>query len=69
MILLTGGAYVVTPGGWGQHAWLLWGVHAWFFPGGPAWFFLGGGVRRIRRDTVNERAVRILLQCILFFQL
>ena len=23
------------------------------------------GVRRIRRDTVNERAVRILLECIL----
>ena len=28
-------------------------------------FFRGGGVRRIRRDTVNERAVRILLECIL----
>ena len=25
----------------------------------------GGGVHRIRRDTVNERAVRILLECIL----
>ena len=25
----------------------------------------GGGVRRIWRDTVNERAVRILLECIL----
>ena len=25
----------------------------------------GEGVRRIRRDTVNERAVRILLECIL----
>ena len=24
-----------------------------------------GGIRRIRRDTVNERAVRILLECIL----
>ena len=24
-----------------------------------------GGVRRIRRDMVNERAVRILLECIL----
>ena len=24
-----------------------------------------GGVHRIRRDTVNERAVRILLECIL----
>ena len=49
------------------------GGHAWFFPGGHVWFFLGGMrgfsgggcVRRIRRDTVNERAVRILLECIL----
>ena len=24
-----------------------------------------GGVRGIRRDTINERAVRILLECIL----
>ena len=31
--------------------------------GGHAW--LQGGVRGIRRDTVNERAVRILLECIL----
>ena len=31
--------------------------------GWRAWFFPGGGVRRIRRDTVNERAVRILLEC------
>ena len=37
------------------HAWLLGGMHG-------LW---GGGVRRIRRDTVNERAVRILLECIL----
>ena len=27
--------------------------------------FFRGGMRRIRRDTVNERAVRILLECIL----
>ena len=48
------GACMVFPGG-----------HAWFFPGGwHAWFFWGG-VPRIRRDTVNERAVRILLECIL----
>ena len=48
----------------------------WFFPGGAcmvfpqgghAWFFLGG-LRRIRRDMVNERAVRILLECILVLQ-
>ena len=55
--LLPGGAYVVAWAG---------GGHAWFLPGGGhAWFFPGGGVRRIRRDTVNERAVRILLECIL----
>ena len=35
-------------------------------PGGwGACMVAGGGVRRIRRDTVNERAVRILLECIL----
>ena len=38
----------------GGHAW-LWGV-----------CMVVRGVRRIRRDTVNERAVRILLECILF---
>ena len=49
---------------WGMCAWLwgdvlvVGGVHGW----GHAW--LWGGVRRIRRDTVNERAVRILLECI-----
>ena len=37
------------------------------FSGGQACFFLGG-VHRIRRDTVNERAVRILLECILVQQ-
>ena len=37
----------------GMHAWLR-GVHV-----------CGGGVCRIRRDMVNERAVRILLECIL----
>ena len=52
--MVVGGACVVA-GGWGR-AWLLGG-------GGHAW--LAGGVHRIRRDTVNERAVRILLECIL----
>ena len=36
--------------------------------GGHAWLggcVVAGGTRRIRRDTVNERAVRILLECIL----
>ena len=56
------------------------GGHAWFFPGGMHGFFQGVcvvfsrgvcvvfsrvGMCRIRRDTVNERAVRILLECIL----
>ena len=49
----------------GGHAWLLGG--AWL--PGHAWLLgvhgYGGGMHRIRRDTVNERAVRILLECIL----
>ena len=46
------------------------GVHGFWwgacvvFLGGHAWFF-PGGMHRIRRDAVNERAVRILLECIL----
>ena len=65
----------------GGHAWLLGvckhgcqracmvaGGHAWL-PRGHAWLpgvcMVAGSVRRIRRDTVNERAVRILLECIL----
>ena len=44
-----------------------------FFPGvrgfspGGVWVCMvfSGGVHRIRRDTVNEWAVRILLECIL----
>ena len=67
---------MVAPGG---HAWLLrggmrscsGGMHGCsqrgacvVFSGGCAWFF-PGGVRRIRRGTVNERAVCILLECIL----
>ena len=67
------GACVVALGGhaWfysGGHAWLL-GGHAWFysggmhgFIGGHAWFFQ---FFRIQWDMVNERAVRILLECIL----
>ena len=38
------------------------GGHAWFYSGGHAWFFQ---FFRIQWDTVNERAVRILLECIL----
>ena len=65
-----GHAWLLQGGGGGGHVWLLlggvWfflGVHG-FFQGGTHGFFLGG-MRRIRRDTVNERAVRILLECIL----
>ena len=70
--------------GCGGHAWLreharLWGAcmvaggHAWFqggmcgCGGGHAWLL--GGMSRIGRDTVIERAVRILLECILVTQL
>ena len=45
----------------GCHAWLLGGMRV--CGGGHVW--LQGGMHRIRRDTVNERAVRILLECIL----
>ena len=57
----------------GGHAWLLWGgkcgcswgaMHG-FFQGEGMHGFSGGGMHRIRRDTVNEQAVRILLECIL----
>ena len=74
--MVTGWASMVA----GGHAWLrggmrgcqggmlgCWGAcmvggHAWLL-GGCAW--LQGGMHRIQRDTVNERAVRILLECIL----
>ena len=46
VILFTGGACVVAPGG---HAWLLWGGvrgcsggHAWLLQGGRAWLLPGG---------------------------
>ena len=70
-----GGACVV----FGGHAWFFGGAcmvffqgvcmvfpggMCGFFGGGHVWFF-PGGAHRIRRDTVNERAVRILLECIL----
>ena len=61
----------------GGHVWLQGGGHAWLqgacvVTGGCAWLQggmhgCGGGVCMVRggRDTVNERAVRILLECIL----
>ena len=45
----------------GGHAWLPGGMHG--CEGGV--HGCQGGVRMIRRDTVNEQAVRILLECIL----
>ena len=51
------------------HVWLLGGMHGCqgvcVVVGGHVWWLGGGGVHGIRRDTVNERAVRILLECIL----
>ena len=67
--LLPVGACVVAPGGtWllpGGCAWLLWGACV-VAPGGHAWL-LGGHAWDTTRygDTVNEGAVRILLECIL----
>ena len=61
----------------GGHAWFYLGGmhgfirgHAWFYSGGHVWFYLGGHAWffqffRIQSDTVNEWAVRILLECIL----
>ena len=39
------------------------GGHAWLLPGGHAWDMTTHG------DTVNERAVRILLECILVIEM
>ena len=68
--MVAGGACVVARG----YAWLPWGMHGcwgvcvvarghlWLL-GVSAW--LQGGVHRAWWDTVNEPAVRILLECIL----
>ena len=61
------------------HAWFYLGGCVWFYSGG-VWFYLGGvhgfiwdghawffQFFRIQWDTVNEWAVRILLECILVF--
>ena len=59
------GTHVAVGGGCGG------GGHVWQVTGGQAW--QGGGMcgrgraRQILRDTVNERVVRILLECILVF--
>ena len=72
------GACVVAPGGGvhgcsGGHAWLLWGVcmvargACMVAPGGACVVARGGHAWDKTRygDTINERAVRILLECIL----
>ena len=55
-VVAPGVACVVAPGG-----------HAWLLPGGMRGCSWGGHVWDTTRygDTVNERAVRILLECIL----
>ena len=69
MVFSGAGACVVFSGGmrgfFRGHVWFFPGVSCMVFSGGMHDFFRGGGMHRIRRDTVNERAVRILLECIL----
>ena len=72
-----GGVHGFIQGGmhgfmWGGMCGFIWGVcmvlfggHAWFYSGGHVWFFQ---FFWIQWDTVNERAVCILLECILVFQ-
>ena len=75
VVLLGGHAWFY----WEGHAWFYSGGHAWFYlggmhgfiQGGHAWFYSGGGMHgffsffQIQWDKVNERVVRILLECIL----
>ena len=80
-VVAPGGGHVwLLPGGVhgcsGGHAWLLWGECV-VAPGGCAWLLQGRGACVVALeggrvwdttrygDTVNERAVRILLECIL----
>ena len=67
------GACMVALGGW--HAWLFWGVcmvalgHAWLIWGACMVALWGGHAWDMTRygETVNERVVRILLECILVY--
>ena len=61
-MVVLGGACMVAPGG---GVCSFFGGRAFFLVGGMLGFFWGGGMHRIRRDMVNEWAVRILLECIL----
>ena len=68
-VVLFGGACMVL---FGRRAWFYLGGHAWFYLGGMHGFIRGGHAWffqffRIQWDTVNEQAVRILLECILVF--
>ena len=78
MVALGGHAWLlwVVHGCLGGHVWLLPGGHAWLLHGGGAWL-LQGGMRDVPGvggawdttrygDTINERAVRILLEYIFF---
>ena len=58
-LLLGGGACMVAH--WGACVVALWG-HAWLLSWGHAWDTTRYG------DTINERAVCILLECILVFE-
>ena len=75
--MVAGGcAWLLGVCGWQGHAWFVGGVHGWLggmhgcwgacmvAGRGHAWLW-GGGMHRIRRDTVNARAARILLEYIL----
>ena len=66
-----GGMCGFIPGG-GMHGFIREGVRGFISGGGIHGFILGGWHAwffRIQWDTVNERAVRILLECILVTQL
>ena len=69
VVLFEGGMHGFIRGG--MHGFIQRGVCMVLFSGGHAWFYsVGGGVRGFFSffgyiDTVNERAVRILLECIL----
>ena len=68
-VRLLWGACMVAPGG---HVWWLLGGHGCsggayvVAPGGRAWLLPGGHAWDMTRygDTINERVVRILLECI-----
>ena len=80
VVALGGHVWLLRVGGWGVggHVGFIWGGLAWFYlggmcgfiQGGHVWFYLGGvhgffSIFQIQWDTVNELAVRILLECIL----